>query len=295
MNADVITLAEGSLYQLPNPYELNGFVATHPAGATGWAPLNSYLLVENGHAMLIDSGYSVHEESLMRQLSSVIDSSTPLQFFPSSIGEFNVVCNARPLTNHFNVVKYYGIIDGANEWLDFRPEHGGYGSDVGKGAMASVENGVARSRDSLDWAAGVRNLEVFSPPLRLIPCHWAYDSGTGTLFTGDSFNHVWRETSDGPWTVQDGEAPPSLDDTYEFLIGSRYWWLPGAATDELARDLTDVFERLDVRTIAPRFGATITGDAVGEHYELLLDVLRRARDQEPIGVTVGAEPMGGRA
>jgi hypothetical protein len=295
MNSEVIPLAEGKLYQLPNPYELNGFVSSHPVATRGFAPLNSYLLLEGDHAMLIDAGFSVHEASLLRQLSSLLDSSTRLEFFPNSIGEFSNVCNARPLTTHFNVVKYYGVFDGANEWLDFRPEHGGYGTDVGKGSMASVENGIARSVDSLDWAGGVRKLEVFSPPMRLVPCNWAYDAATGTLFTADSFNHVWRETADGPWTVAADETAPTSGEVYDFLVGSRYWWLPGAATEELERDVTEVFDRLDVRIIAPRFGCTITEpSAIAAHYELLLGALRLARRRDPSGVFVGAGAMGGR-
>jgi hypothetical protein len=295
MNSEVIPLAEGKLYQLPNPYKLNGLVSSHPVDARGFAPLNSYLLLEAGHAMLIDTGFSVHEASLLRQLSSLLDASTPMEFFPNSIGEFSNVCNAKPVTDHFNVVKYYGIIDRANEWLDFRPEFGAFGADVAKGSMASVENDVARSVDSLDWAGGIRKLETFSPPLRLVPCSWAYDAATGTLFSGDSFNHVWRDTADGPWTVSTDEQAPTFGEVYDFLVGSRYWWLPGAATEELERGVIEVFDRLDVRIIAPRFGCTITEpSAIAAHYELLLEVLRKAREREPIGVFVGAEQMEGK-
>jgi hypothetical protein len=50
-----------------------------------------------------------------------------------------------------------------------------------------------------------------------------------------------------------------------------------------------------VRIIAPRFGCTITEpSAIAAHYELLLEVLRKAREREPIGVFVGAKQMEGR-
>jgi flavorubredoxin len=287
----VIELAAGKLYQLPNPYELNGSVASHPAAARGFAPLNSYLLLEGDRAILIDTGFSVSEESLLRQLSSLIDASTPLEIFPTLIGEFGSICNAKPVTDHFNVVKYYGMIEGANEWMDFRPEHAPHGTEVGTGTMATVENAVARTVDSLDWAGGRRQLEIVRPPIQLLPDRWAYDSDTGTLFTADSFNHVWRETSDGPWTVSAGETAPTVNEVYDLLVGSRYWWLPGAATEELERGVADLFREYDVKIIAPRFGCTITEPAaITAHSELLRAALREAGEREAPEVP-GARPM----
>ena len=294
MNNDVVTHVEGRLYQLPNPYELNGFVSTHPITARGWAPVNTYVLREGDRAMLIDTGFSIHQESLLRQLDSVLDPLVSIECFPSNIGEFSSICNAKPITDRFNVVKYYGIIDGANEWLDFRPEFSPYGTQVGQGRMAEVENDVARSDPPIDWSGGTRPFETFVPPLRLLPCFWAYDRETGALFTNDSFNHVWRPTAEGPWTVQSGEAPPTLDEVYDFLTNSRYWWLPGANTSEMERGLVDIFERYDISMILPKFGCAITEpDAIQTHYELLLEVLQLAREQEATGVMAGSVPMGG--
>jgi len=296
MNNDVITIAEGKLYQLPNPYELNGYVTSHPADATGWAPMNCYLLVENGRALLIDSGYSVAEKSVLRQLSSLIDTETPIEFFPTGLGEFNVVCNAKAITENFNVVKYYGLLDGAHAWMDFRPDQGRYGTPIAQGAISKVQNAVAHSHDILEWSHGPRQLQVFQSNLRLLPCHWSYDEETGTLFTADCFTHLSRETAQGPWTVVPGETPPTLEDTYYYYVNSRFWWLPGANTEELEQELIELFGRLDVRAIAPRWGCAMIGEeAVNIHYELLLDVLRKAREDEPTGVTAGAIPMGGRA
>jgi hypothetical protein len=296
VNSDVIALAEGKLYQLPNPYELNGYVATHPPWASGFAPCNAFLLVEGGRALLIDSGYSVHEQALLRRLGTLIDPETPLEVFMTTIGEFSAICNAKPVADHFNVVKFYGIILGANEWMDFRPEHAPYGTAVGGGRMAEAETGLASSSGTLDWSHAGRTLDIFAPPIRLLPSHWAFDAETGTLFTGDSFTHVWRETDAGPWAVHDDEEPPSLDEVYDFLVSTRYWWLPGAATEELERDIADVFGRYDVQTIAPRFGCTLIGrDVVAAHYDLLMGVLRRARESEATGVLAGAEPMGRRS
>ena len=245
MNTEVISLVPERLYQLPNPYELNGLVASHPVWARGWAPLNSYLLVEDGRALLVDSGFSVHEDSILAQLSSLIDVDTPLDFWPTAFGEFGSICNVHAITDCFNVVRYHMQIPleagGGNAALDFRPEYTPFGEPVGAGSMATVEYSIPG--DLLKWSGGRRNLDLFVAPLTLLPFKCGYDRETGTLFSGDLYNHVWRDTPAGPWTVQPGEAPPTLDSVYNFLVGSRYWWLPGAATDDLEAAFVEFFER----------------------------------------------------
>lgn len=295
MNREVIALVENKLYQLPNPFELNGYVASHPPDKRGYAPLNAYLLTNGRRALLLDTGFSVHEESIIEQLESIIDPSVPLEIFTTSIGEFSSICNVKPITDAFNVTKYYGIINGANTWLDFRPEHAPYGTPTGGGSMSSVETGIVKSSDAIDWGDDrSRLLEVFPPPIRLLPTHWAYDPATGTLFTNDSFSHVWRETSDGPWTLMKREDPPEFDDVYGTLVGGRYWWLPGADTARLREDLTDVFDRYEVKIIAPKFGCSITDpDAIAAAYALWTEVLDKAGNDSPPDASVGTGRMGG--
>jgi hypothetical protein len=288
VTVEATALVERSLYQLPNPYQLDGRVTSHPATARGWAPLNIYLLLEGGRACLVDSGFSVHEEAILRQLASLIDEDTPLEFVPTAIGEFGSICNMRAITDRFNVVRYHGILENASVWMDVRAGDSPYGGEVGGGSMAQVENALLTG-PFLDWAGPRRPLEVFLPPFFLLPFKWVYDEATGTLFSGDMFGHVWRDSPGGPWTIQPGEAPPSLDDVYDFMTRSRWWWLPGGETESLEAGLVELFDRLDVRIIAPRYGCVINGaDAVGAHLELVLDVLRRARREPPIGVTVSS-------
>ena len=79
-----------------------------------------------------------------------------------------------------------------------------------------------------------------------------------------------------------------------FLTGSRFWWLPGARTDELVADLRRVFDEHPVDVIAPRFGCVIADpDSIRAHYELLETVLRESPAEAPPSVAAGTEPMGG--
>jgi len=295
VNSEVIELVEGMLYQLPNPFELNGFVASHPLDARGWAPLNCYLLTDGRRALLIDTGFSTQEASVVEQLGSLIDLSMPLEMFFTSLGEYASMSNVRPITEAFNVTKYYGLVATTYTWMDFRPEYSPFGSRVGDGKMSLVETGIVSSTDTIDWAHDKgRVLELLSPPVRLLPTHWAYDTGTGALFTNDAFSDVWRETSAGPWTLTSQDSLPGVDEVYATLTrGGRYWWLPGADVLPLKKAMTEVFERYEVKIIAPKFGCSITDpDAIRDAYELWLAVLDRAGEDRPPDPHAGIGKIG---
>jgi hypothetical protein len=292
--SQVITLAEGKLYALANPYELNGYVSTHSPKAEGFAPYQSYLAIDGGHALLIDSGMSAHGESLIAQLKSLIEPGTPLTLFPLRIGEFASVCNVRPLAEEFGLTRMYGIVEGATTWGDFRPDYAPFGTEVGGGALAEVETPICKTGEPVSVGPdGARTLLSMNPPIRLLPSHWLYDEATHTLFTADAFNHVWRDTADGPWIVASDEEPPAVEQVYDFMVTSRYWWLPGADTRRLRTDIRNVFETYNVDVIAPSFGCVLSGrDVVERHVEILDQVLEIAGGEESIGVTVGRGSMG---
>ena len=42
----------------------------------------------------------------------------------------------------------------------------------------------------------------------LAATRWIYDEATKTLFTSDMWTHTWREQTDGPWIIQDGDDDP---------------------------------------------------------------------------------------
>jgi hypothetical protein len=291
-DTDAVSLVDGSLYQLPGPFELNGLVSSHPVAARGYAPLNAYLLVEGDRALLIDTGFSSQEKSLLRQLDSVLEADAAIEIFPTSLGEYATICNARPVTERFNGVKYYGILKETNTWMDFRADYVPYGTEIGSGKMALPENSVVHNGDRIHWADG-RNLDVLAPPIRLLPSFWAYDGATSTLFTGDSFSYLWHQTDAGPWTVTSVGPLPDPEDVYDFMVNSRFWWIPGADTETIKRDLAELFASFEVKNIAPRYGCAIRGEkAVSAHHELLQCVLDIATQREPTGGSAGSERMG---
>jgi hypothetical protein len=281
---ETITLAEGRLYVLVNPLDLNGRLTAFPTSARGVAPFNALLFVEGDEALLVDTSFSIHEASLVAQLDGLIPRSTRLAVLPPRLGEFDAVCNTRAVVDRFDVRVLYGGQFNGTHWVDFRPEHNPPGTGVGGGRMRDVRLHLLGSHDVIHVDdAGRRPLEVFHPVLRLLMTHWIHDPATRTLFTSDVFGHVWRTTADGPWIVTSPDDAPTSDELLDVLLGARFWWLAGARTQPLIDGLVEVFERYEVDVIVPSHGCALQGrDVVQRHVDVLLEALARAADLEPV-------------
>jgi glyoxylase-like metal-dependent hydrolase (beta-lactamase superfamily II) len=270
------------------PYRLDGRVSSHPVSSRGFAPDNVYLIEEPGQALLIDTGYSAHEDSLIAMLEQLIEPGAELAIWSLRIGEFASISNARSIAERFQVRALYGGQGEPTTWVDFRPELSPFGSAPAGGALAAVEGRVFRSGDVLELGPGGRRLETFDAPLRLLPTNWVYDERSRTLFTEDAFTWVWRDAEEGPWTVTAEDDPTTLDGVTEYMRGSRYWWLPGARTAEIREEIAAIFEGRDIEAIAPAFGCVIRGRAaVARHLALMDEVLARMEGEVSAGVEVG--------
>ncbi len=297
MNADVIDLAAGKLFALPNPYALDGRVTSHPDDARGFAPQQVYVLLEGSSALVIETGYTVQEQTVLAQLDQVLGPSTTVSLFPLSMGEFRSVCNTRPIVERFNVRTLFGPFQDGSSWVDFRPELVPPGEDVGGGKMADLDVEVVSGSGGvlIDLGeAGTRRVLALNAPLRLLPTNWIYDAATRALFTSDTFTHVWRPTSEGPWVVTEGDDTTTLDELIDYLLRTRFWWLSGANAEPLRQGMAEVFDSYDIEIVAPSFGCVLQGrEVVARHHELLQEALRVLAERPSIGLSVRAQAAGG--
>lgn len=286
----IVELSLGRLFMLPAPYELDGRVSTHPRTATGYGSMNCYLLVEGDEALLLDTGMSSHQELLLAQLSTLLDESITLSVWPTRLGEFNATCNVRPVIERFGAKMLYGNLANPGQWVDFRPEFAAYGTPVGAGALAEVETQVVRRNSQLSVdSADQRVLEVLISPLRLLPTFWVYDPVTKTMFTSDAYTYAWSDNPRGPWVFESGvDDGCTVEGVIDYLVKSRYWWLPGAYTNLIRADLDQIFSAHPTETIAPGFGCAFHGaEKVREHHQLLDTVLERLGREPSIGIETG--------
>lgn len=286
-DAPVVTLEPGRLHLLPNPYPLDGRVCTHPLSLRGWANQNCYLFVEGGHAVLVDTGFSVHEAAMISRLRRLISPGMRLDVSVLRLGEFYGTCNVRPIIESFDVHTVFTSRADGVDATDYRPEYVPWLTTAGGGSFATVKKVKLKGDGQIDMGAD-RTLRMLRAPLRLLSTNWAYDSGTKTLLTADIFNHTGHESPQGPWVVGPDATEPTVEQIREFLVGTRYWWLPGARTAPIVSDLRKLFDEVEVERIAPGFGQVLEGaDVVRRHVDLLCEVLTRFAEEPATGVDAG--------
>ena len=274
--SSIETIADGKLYALQNVMELDGRVSAYPANARGYSVSNCYLIKEGDRAMLLDSGLSAHEASIIAQIRSLTTSDTLLSVFPLRINEYMSVCNVEAIAQSFNVEQCYSGNPDAALWVDF-----GRRSDANDKRPYSLKTTLVSRAETLR-VGDTRAIEVFQAPIRLINTRWMFDQNTRTLFTSDSFSHEWSDSADGPWSISADGCKTTADQIRSFLLNTRYWWLEGGKTTELRRKLGAIFEKYPIETIAPGYGRVLRGRALVERQYRMFDEVLARLDQSVV-------------
>lgn len=265
----VIELMPDKVYALQNAFALDGRVSAYPRSARGWSVSNVYLLKEPTGTFILDTGFAAHRKQTLSQIDALIDRNTPVTLVPLRYNEYMSVGNGMAIAERFNVTHCYLPQANAALWLDF---------DLPEARPSAIEMTSSVLRGRLDMEVGQeggRTVVGFTAPLRLINTVWVYDPASLTLFTADSFTYVWQRTPEGPWFIDNDRTVADAPLVRSFLLNTRYWWLEGAATDNLRKDIAAVFEEYRIETIAPGYGAILHGrELVEQQFKMLDDVLR---------------------
>ena len=273
--SDVVELSEGKAYVLHNTFPLDGRISAYPISARGHSVSNCYLLKEDEGALLLDTGYAVHEAEILAQLASILDPETPLSLLPLRINEFMSVGNAMAVAKRFNVVECLAPVPKINEWLEFET----IDPNGGNNGNPTLHTTLLKPLHLLD--IGARHIEVMNAPIRLINTRWIYDEATRTLFSSDMFSHIWQERAVGPWLLDEDDVTTNAF-VRSFLLNTRYWWLEGARTDDIRKGVAEVFERYEIETIAPGYGAILRGRHLVEQQFTVLDEVLAGLDRKVV-------------
>ena len=265
--ATITELVKDKIYCLHNPFSLDGRLSAFPKNARGWSSSNCYVLKEPEGAFMLDTGLACQRESVLAQLGKVLDRNTPLSLVPLRITEFMSIGNAVAVARAFNVRECYATSLDAVCWLDIE-------NTSPDPALFSIESKVLRGGMTLDPSAyGRRPMITYTAPIRLLSTTWIYDEATKTLFTSDTFTHVWSNKAEGPWLIEDDGVTTNTF-VRSFLLGTGYWWLEGARTTSLRRAVRRIFEAHDIERICPGYGAILQGrEAAKRLFDILDDVL----------------------
>lgn len=255
------SFANGSVSVLHLPLDLDGRVAAYPSALRGQAMVNVYLLREGRTALLVDTGFSIHQDDVLDWLGQQLPVGHELAVITLRESEFDSVCNVVPVVNRFNVTTVYGAQSQGMIWFGFRPD------EKLEGRAASVSYTTVRQDPITLLDNPSRTISVIQPALRLLTTHWLYDPMSRTLFTSDAFGHLSGAQARD---VGAGELR-------DYLTATRYWWLAGARTETIVDWLDSLFETFNVDRIAPAYGPLIEGAAavnrtVGTYKSVLRDL-----------------------
>lgn len=270
-------LAKGKVYALQNTFELDGRVSAYPESARGYAASNCYLLKEDDGAILLDTGYTVHEESIISQLDALIDRDLPLSIFPLRLNEFMSVCNVMAVARNFNVVECFSPVPDIECWIEFETV------DREAADHPHVRTTLLERGDFSRVSIGKNHpIDALNAPIRLITTRWIYDPESKVLFSSDMFTHIWHAFEEGPWLLDGIDNITDEAFVRSFLLNTRYWWIEGATIDSARRNIAKVYETYDIETLAPGYGTILRGRDQVEHQFSVLDNVLRDLDRSKV-------------
>jgi flavorubredoxin len=251
-----VELHPGRVYRLGGTVARDGRLSWVAPQASGYEPMNAYLLTSDRGALLIDTGAGAHRDLVLEQLASIRPPGSRLSILLTRT-ELDCPLNVPAVEAEYDVdyVRFTG------------------GVTVPRGVeKATVErfNVADHTTITLAAAPGVE-LEICTPRLKLLPTLWPYDPVSRTLFTSDAFNYAGWDDPDGDLFAGDDPDP---DEVRASLL-AKFFYFTRAHTPPIADDLRAIFTRWDVETIAPTHGRVIAGrDNVARHVDVLEQVLR---------------------
>lgn len=274
-------LAADGLHVLSNPYPVDGRVTWHAPAARGFAPMNTYLVREGAHALLLDTGISLHTRELLAALEPLLAAPCELAVLHTRIGEYTTISNTVPIAERFPLATVHSEQDDSPRWVDFRACHGRDAGAPDALPGARIELFTVPDTIAVD-PARTRVLEIFHATLRLLPTSWLYDARTRTLFTSDLFSGVIQPDPEGPWILTAAEDRTTLEQMRSHLLETRYWWLAGARVEPIRAAVAETFAHYDVETIAPDFGCVLHGrELVARHAAMIDEILAQAAAMAP--------------
>lgn len=276
-----VEVVPGRLLRLGSVVELDGNISWSPPAVRGYQPVNSYLLIGDEDATLIDTGVAAHRGRLLEQLDLVLPKDKQLNVFLTR-SEFDCIGNIAAIAEVHPIAR---LLSGGNA----NPFDG---FDQVTGVSASWESRVKLSRGGMSEDV---DLEIIVPEVRLIATFWAYDARSKALFTSDLFGHTIMSEPNGDVVIDRLEADRSTADSVRLHNSERYHWFRHARSPRPAADLRRIFGTHDIQVIAPTHGCVLKGGAVvRRHLDLLLGLLPQADEGIDDGRrTAAPEPEGG--
>ncbi|MEJ0012101.1 MAG: hypothetical protein WDM94_05605 [Bauldia sp.] len=269
-----VELIPRRLYAIGGMVPLDGKVSWVPAAARGFQPMNSYLLLEDRYALLIDTGLPYHEAQVLDQLGQVLPQGYDLSIYLTRY-EMDCVGNVGPIAMKFGISHLY--TGGVFNPFDGFDQISSIGEDRG-----AVEDRVSRVKagNVLEIGKNGRTLEVITAPFKMLTAYWGYDAATETMFTSDMFGqHIWPEEAYHPVATEADDK--STAESVADAVRARYWWLDHINPAVLLERFEALVAQYKISRIAPTHGSVVSGPVlVQRHIQFIRQLLTPTVSQE---------------
>lgn len=246
----VTELIPDRLYAVTAWHPLKQPLSFMPAEFTGSLPLNLYVLKEKERALIIDTGAGAYADLVRAGLEVALEGTTHRTLWISR-REFDGTTNMPWLVPAFDidVVKCGGDFDPNDFFASF--------DDANATAQLQAlapSSGLIKEGDTLE--IGDLTLTAHKTALQVLRTFWFSESATGTLFASDAFVLPIEEGADPDLVADAGSI--TADRAYAYL-STRFSWLRGAETDEVARDVRAAIVDGNIQRLCPAWGQVIEG------------------------------------
>lgn len=253
-----------SIYRLGSTIPLDGKVSWAPEEAGRFQPISCYLVLENAHATLVDSGPAAFRSIIVEQLRGLRPKGVPLTAFMT---RSELECSGNLAAIHEdNPVAKVIIGGGQNPFDGYDQVTSGAGDSVERQALPNTSNAIAPLGKS-------QRLLMVPTRFRILTTYWLYDQVDRVLFSSDVFGHT-SQLPGQPAILSSLADDDSTRASIESHLFTKYAWLKDARTKPIRDWLAGLFEQYPVEIIAPTHGRVLRGrDVVQKHYSIVMDIL----------------------
>ncbi|MET8878442.1 hypothetical protein ACWEO2_31800 [Nocardia sp. NPDC004278] len=261
-------LGGGRTYALQYVHEIDGRISWFAEDVRGFAPSNNYLVRTDAGSLLIDTGLAADRQDVLADIAALVSADEELSVLLLRMSEFDSTQNLVEIEDLHTISRIYSTFEDAPMWGAYSTEDEVLNAHH-RARLHRIGVNMIRGVEYIEL--GGRRLKLIRPLLRLLPTYWVYDEDARMLYTSDSFGHVVSGGTDGALEVDPDADPTTVEDVLRHLVGTRYWWLPTAATSLIRDDVRRIFAEHDVHTIAPARGGLIRGKEAVDRHVVLLD------------------------
>ena len=235
------------IFVLTDLVPIDGRVSWIPPGVKGFEPHNSYVILSDDRALLIDTGVAAREQSLLGSLCELIGDRRLFIFITrielDCLGNLARILEAIPGTQVItsNVVPLFSLIHGVETTPPALPPR-----------RILIGNTLAD--------AGFPRLKIYEAAIRTLGSTWLWDEKSGTLFTTDIFNTDMLTDPAQSVLHREDEESQSPQTMREFIL-QKFDWLEFADTSKLAANWDRFFFQIHPSIVAPIHGRIQVGQA----------------------------------